>query len=201
VSRQSAHLTIRRQLREKVIEAILDGAEAEALAVGLGGVTVAAVASRAGVAVGTLYNYFPDLDAIFAELFRVRRASLEPMMREAADTTKRMPFEQRLREFVRRLVLAFEQHESFLRIAVLADRDGVQCNRDVKLRQHLLIALEEIMRDGARARLFPASRVKIYAQMLHGVLRSMFVWGLSTDRSFGTDSEIVVDTFMRGVLS
>lgn len=178
----------------------MDGAEAEALAVGFDGVTVAAVASRAGVAVGTLYNYFPDLDAIIAELFRVRRGSLEPMIRDAADATKRMPFEQRLREFVRRLVLAFEQHESFLRIAVLADRDGVECNRDVKLRQHLLLAFEEIMRDGARARLFPATRVKIYAQMLHGVLRSMFIWGLSTDRSFSADSQIVVDTFMRGVL-
>jgi AcrR family transcriptional regulator len=201
VTRPSTRLSIRGQLRETVIEHILDATELEVLALGFEGGTVAAVAARAGVAVGTLYNYFADLEAIIAQLFRVRRASLEPLIKAAVETTRRMSFEHRLRELVRRLVLAFEQHERFLRIAVLADRDGVEGNRDVKLKRNVLAALEDVMRAGVRARLFPPSRVTIYAQVLHGSLRSMFVWGASTGRpSFSTDAEVVVDVFLRGVL-
>lgn len=190
---------IRRKLREKVADAILDAAEEVALEAGLGGMTISAVAERAGVAVGTLYNYFPDRDAILAALFRARRASLEPMIAEAAKEVARRPFEQRLREFVRRMFVAFEYHERFLRVAALADRDGAKVNRNTALLTEIVGELEKIMREGARAKLFPAARAPIYARMLHGMLRSMFLWQLST-KHINSDCDLVVETFLHGVM-
>src|SRR6185312_13222900 len=54
---------LRRKLRTKVVATILDAAEQVALEAGLGGMTIGAVAERAGVAVGTLYNYFSNGEA------------------------------------------------------------------------------------------------------------------------------------------
>lgn len=190
---------MRRKLREHVADAILDAAEAVAIETGLGGLTITAVADRAGVAAGTLYNYFADRDAIIAALFRSRSASLEPLIAAAAKAVRQQPFEQRLREFVHRLIAAFAAHERFLRIATLADRDGVKVNRDTKLLDESIAALDAIMREGARAKLFPAARAPVYARLLHGMLRAMFLWQLSA-KDIAAECDLVVETFLHGVI-
>ena len=177
MARSARRSPLRRKLHAKVVDTILDAAEEVALELGLGGMTIAAVADRAGVAIGTLYNYFPDGDRILAALFRARRATLVPMIESAASATKRLPFDERLREFVRRLVMGFAPYESFLRIAALADRDGNRSKpRDTALRDATVRALEQIMRDGARHKRFAPNRTRVYARMVHGALRSMYLW-------------------------
>jgi AcrR family transcriptional regulator len=193
---------IRRKLRESVNDAILDAAEEVASEAGLGGMTITEVADRAGVAVGTLYNYFPDGDAILSALFRARRRTLAPLIASAFAATKGQPFEQRLHGFVGGLVRIFHEHERFVRIAALADRDGGKSTpRDRSLMLLTVGALEQIMRDGARRKLFTPARVPIYARLLHGSIRAMFVWKLGAkDASIARDGELVVDTFLRGIL-
>ena len=191
---------IRRKLREHVSDTILGAAEEVAIENGLGGLTIAAVADRAGVAVGTLYNYFPDRDAIITELFKDRRAAIAPLIAAAFTDTKHLPFEHRLREFVRRLMVAFQSYEPFLRIANLADRDGGKANRNTALAAQTVAALEKIMREGARSKFFPSARAPIYARLMHGALRSMFQWRLSEKHPFTADGDLVVDTFLRGII-
>jgi AcrR family transcriptional regulator len=191
---------LRHKLRAKVVDTILEAAEQVADEVGLGGMTIAAVAERAEVAVGTLYNYFPDGDGIVTALFRARRTAILPMIVAAAKATKDLPFEDRLREFVRRLLVVFDQQERFLRVAVLADREGNKRKpRDTSLMDETVNALEQIMRDGARRKLFSASRAPIYARMLHGALRSMYVWPLTDGRAMSAHGDLIVDTFLHGV--
>jgi AcrR family transcriptional regulator len=187
------------KLRAAVKDAIIDAAEEVAVEAGLGGLTIAAVAERAGVAVGTLYNHFDDREEIVAAVFRARRAALRPMIDAAARATVHLGFEARLREFVRRLLLAFEQHDRFIRLAVLADRDGCKLARDTTLMELMIRALEEIMAAGAKQRLFPATRVAIYARMLHGALRAMFVWRLTEGTSVCADGDLLVGSFLRGI--
>ncbi len=193
---------IRRRLRESVNDAILDSAEEVANEAGLGGMRITEVADRAGLAVGTLYNYFPDGDAILSALFRARRRMIAPKIASALAATKGQPFERRLRGFVDGLLRIFEQHERFVRIAALADRDGGKSTpRDRSLLIHTVDALEQIMRDGARRKLFAQARVSVYARMVHGAVRAMFLWRLgSNDASIVRDGELVVDTFLRGIL-
>ncbi len=191
---------LRRKLRENLVETILDAAEEVADEVGLGGMTIAAVAERAGVAVGTLYNYFPDGDGILTALFRARRTAIVPMIAGAAKMTKHLPFEDRLRGFVVRLLVAFDQYARFVRVAALADREGSKRKpHDTSLMDETVRALEQIMRDGARRKLFAASRAPIYARMLHGALRSMYLWRPVEARSNSAPGDLIVETFLHGV--
>jgi AcrR family transcriptional regulator len=191
---------LRHKLRAEIEASILDAAEQVALEDGTSGMTIAAVADRAGLAVGTLYNYFPNGDGILVGLFRQRRAKLVPMINAAARDTRGLPFERRLREVVRRLLVAYETQEKFLRIAVLIDRDGSKCKpRDTTVMDATVKALDEVMRQGAKQKRFPAERALINARMLHGALRSLFVWRVTEGGSFVSDGDLLVDTFLRGL--
>jgi AcrR family transcriptional regulator len=193
---------LRRKLREQVADSILDAAEQIALEAGLGGMTVAAVATRAGVAVGTLYNYFPDSHGIIAALFRTRRNTLLPMINAAAAATKGLPFETRLRELVRHLLVAFDTHAAFIRLSVLADRDGTKGKpRDTLLMTRTVHALELVMREGARRKLFPTRQAPVYARMMHGALRSLYLWRMcSGAEPISADGDLLVDTFLHGIM-
>ena len=196
-----ARSPLRRKLRAQIADSILDAAEEVALEVGVGGMTIAAVAARAGVAVGTLYNYYPGGEGILAALFRARRATLMPLVAAAAASTRTLPFETRLRELVRGLLAAFADHERFVRLAALVDRDGNRCApRDGKVRDATIAALEQVMREGARRRLFTARQVPAYARMLHGALRALLLWRVSPGEPIAAEGELLVDTFLRGVM-
>lgn len=191
---------LRTRVRATVAGAILTAAEAVALAAGLDGVTVAAVAAEAGVAVGTLYNHFADREAIIAALFKVRRAALRPLITAASDATRALPFEDRLRALMRQLLVGFGPYEAFLRLSILADSQGSRLRpRDPSLAAPTLEALEDCLRAGARRKLFPVRMAPAYARMLHGQLRSIFVWRLTAEPALAADGDFIVDAFLRGV--
>ena len=193
---------LRRKLREQVADSILDAAEEIALERGVGGMTIASVATRAGVAVGTLYNYFPDGDGILTALFRARRGTLLPLIAGAALATKDLPFETRLRTFVHQLLVAFDSHVRFLRVLALVDREGSKVKpRDIALMTRTVHALEQIMREGARRKLFPARQAPIYARMMHGALRSLYLWRMCTGSDpISVDGDLLVNTFLHGIM-
>ena len=137
---------MRTKVREAVSEAILEAAEAVALENGLEAVSAAAIAARAGVAVGTLYNYFPDRDGILAALFKTRRAEIGPALEAGATAAAGLAFEERLRAYVRSLLDVFDEHFNFLRLAVLADGEGTKVRgRDKTLMTQVLHQIEQIM--------------------------------------------------------
>lgn len=82
------------------------------------------IAARAGVSVGSLYQYFPNKDAIATALFERHAAGIERIV-EAAFEEMRRP-DVPLRNAFRRMLLAFEElHEAdpkmALAVAPLAD--------------------------------------------------------------------------------
>ena len=58
----------RQERAQKRIEAIVDAAEEVLLESGYSGLTTNAIAARAGASIGTLYQFFPNKDAIVAAL-------------------------------------------------------------------------------------------------------------------------------------
>lgn len=192
---------VRAKVREAVSEAILEAAEAVALENGLEAASAAAIAARAGVAVGTLYNYFPDRDGILAALFKSRRTEIIPGLDAAATAGASLAFEERLRAYVRTLLEVFEAHINFLRLAIQADGEGTKIKgRDkTTLMNQVLHHIEQIMRDGASRKLFPASRVAAYSRMLQGALKALVHWRVEQGGSLAQDSDIAVDLFLRGM--
>jgi len=191
---------VRAKVREAVSEAILEAAEAVALENGLEAASAAAIAARAGVAVGTLYNYFPDRDGILAALFKARRAEIGPEIEAAAVAAAALPFEERLRAYVRRHLEVFDDHANFLKLAVAADGEVAKLrSKDKTLMTQVLHHIEQIMKDGAARKLFPASRVPAYTRMLQGALKGLMLWRVSEGGSLAADADLVVDVFLRGV--
>lgn len=84
------------------VSAILEGAAQVLERHGTDGFTTNAIAKQAGVSVGTLYQYYPDKNAVAAALSRTVRVSLVKRIADAAETARDQP----LREGLRLLVTA-----------------------------------------------------------------------------------------------
>jgi AcrR family transcriptional regulator len=62
------------------VDAILDAAAALIGESGVGGLTVHGVAERAGTSIGSMYHFFPDLDAVIGGLIDRRLRAFEPVL-------------------------------------------------------------------------------------------------------------------------
>ena len=196
----SRRTAVRARVRETIADAILDAAQEVALEKGLEATSIAAIAARAGVAVGTLYNYFPDRDGLLTALFAARRAAMTPRLAAAAESTAKLPFEPRLRAFVTQLFAIFEEQRAFLRLAVAAEETGQKLRpRGPTMMTSVVQALEQIMRDGAAKKLFPAARAPAYARLVHGAITGLALWRIAEGQSFAGDAELVVDGWLRGI--
>jgi len=74
------------------------------------------IATRAGVAVGTLYNHFEDKDALLASLVGARRAALLARLDAALEEGEAKPFEAALGAFVRALFDHWAAHRGLLSV-------------------------------------------------------------------------------------
>ena len=198
--RSSRPAPIRARVREAIAVAILDAAEAVACERGLEGASASAIARRAGVAVGTLYNYFPDRAGIFAALFAARRAAMGPRLAAAAASAAELPFAARVRAFAGALLALFDEQRGFLRLAMASDPVAVNAKaRTTGLLPQLEQHFEDIMRAGAAKRLFPASQAPLHARTLLGALRGVALWRVSTGEPMAGDAAVVCDAWLHGV--
>jgi AcrR family transcriptional regulator len=191
--------TLRDRQREAAADAILDAAEDVAVERGLESSSIAAIAERAGVAVGTLYNYFPDRDGIFSALFAARRAALGPQISAAAEAAAGLPFEQRLRAFCVAIQQLFEANRRFFKLAVEID----YALPTLKVRHPALMTLfvqclEDIMQLGVAGGLFAAENVPVFARALQGSYKAVTIWRLERGEPINLDAELIVDHFLAG---
>jgi len=147
VSVGSVRRELRSQLRESVSTAILEAAEDLIAAKGLQGAPLLQIAKKAGVAVGTLYNYFEDRDALVRALFEMRRATLWPQIKAAVAGGIGHPFEQRLRTFLRDVFAVFDAHRKFIKVAVETEHLK---KTPSTTQQDLASAIDEIVKAGVK---------------------------------------------------
>lgn len=91
-----------RQARSRVTQTAIVEATARLLETkGRNGLTTNAIADRAGVSVGSLYQYFPNKEAILATLIRDKRQQLLMRMQQVALETQDAPPDAALDALVR----------------------------------------------------------------------------------------------------
>ena len=56
------------------------------------------------------------------------------------------------------------------------------------------------MREGARRQLFAAREARLYARMMHGALRSLFLWRVSPSEPITAEGEQLVEMFVHGLM-
>ena len=187
---------LRTKLREATGLAILDAAEQVAAEAGLPSASLQAIAERAGVAVGTIYNYFPDRQQLFAALFKRRREELAAAIDETAKKHAKEPFAAQLEAYVSSVFTHFDVRRSFLRIAVDSQPDAHGNTRPAM--QQLQERAERIVRVGVREKRLRDVDVELLATVLVSIVRAVLLVRAHRDEPFAPETARVLSLFLDG---
>jgi len=185
--------TLRSQLRETVRVTILDAAEARLSAQGLHATSLAEIAKSAGVAVGTLYNYFQDRDALVRALLESRRGTLGPQCEAAISAGTELPFEPRLRMFTRELFEAFERHRGYLKIMFQAEH-----LKSTTTKVDFFAVVGQIAEVGVAEGVIAATSSQTFVTVFTGAIRSVLLRCLQNNRAFAEDADPICTLILDG---
>ena len=172
---------------------ILDAAEELIAAKGLHGAGLAQIAKKAGIAVGTLYNYFEDRDAMVRALFETRRAVVRPKVHAALAAGAGLKFEPRLRQFMRELFEVFEAHRLYVKVLFEAEH-----LKPTSSHHDLLAAIDDIIAAGVAEGVVAKASVEPLSIALAGSVRAVLVRKSQTGASFVAAADALVTLLLEG---
>jgi len=138
---------LRDRLREATSREILSAAEEVFAESGLEAATMAQIAERAGVAVGTLYNRFADRDALLDGLFAERRAEVLAELDRALAALETATFREQLVGFFTTWFEQVDQRRQFFRL-LFSDAGWVR--KRAQTSTAMFDRLESILKRGHR---------------------------------------------------
>lgn len=203
-------LKLRDRLRGATREAILEAAAAVFSAGGATQARMEDIAASAGVAVGTVYNYFEDRTALVTTLLDARRrdmfealdAAVSPGSAGGAERTSR-GFEAELERFVAPLARHFDMNRALL--SVLLDEelhrgvDAKVASRRQTIQQEVLDRAERLMAKGIRSHALRKGEPRVYAALLVGMVRGVATAALAHPEARVADSaREIVRVFLKG---
>jgi len=184
--------SLRGRFKAATRDAILEAAASVCARNGAAQLRMEEIAASAGVAVGTLYNYFEDRSALVRALLELRTATLLEGLDAASQ--HEAPFLERLAAFVQALGDHFEANRHLLGVLLGEESHGqeakakaLSCRRSVT--QEILVRAEALMSDGVRARALRDGDPAAYAVMLVGMVRGMVIM-----RTLSTGTAPLTDT-------
>ena len=111
------------------VEVILTAAERVLARHGLGGLTTARIAEVAGLSVGSLYQYFPNKEAICGAMIERTTEQYHQVLVAALAAVRAMPFEPAFRSVIAGLLQAYRHnarvHAGLLDMVPLSGRDAL----------------------------------------------------------------------------
>lgn len=206
-SSRGAAPSLRERIRETTTAAILAAAEEVFAAEGLHSAHMGDIASRAGVAVGTLYNHFKDREALLAGLLAARRADLLRRLDEAARATREAPFRARLRALLQVMLSHAESHHRFFHILMQGEVGRYQetfpsaCTIPTDTMKEIFGRVDRLMKQGAREGALRAEVGDLAPVLLMGMVRAMAIRAvvLGAGGEPADTTERLIDAFLRGV--
>lgn len=207
------HLSLRAQFRAATREAILEAA-AELMSAGGAHTRIEDIAALAGVAVGTVYNYFEDRAALVSALLEARTRTLLNTLDQvpsaakapaaaAGSTRVRAAFESELVHFVSALVAHFDANRFLFDLLVEEGRQrGIDVQAATRRRTvlgDLLVRAEALMAKGIRSRVLQKETPALYAALLVGMVRGVALSALNRQSPFSTHGAAsIVRVFLEG---
>lgn len=168
------------------------------------------IAATAGVAVGTVYNYFEDRTALVTALLETRRRALFDALdaaipREVATGADRPGgrFEADLERFVAALARHFDANRALL--SVLLDEelhrgiDAKAASRRRTVLQEVLVRAERLVAKGIRSRALQKGDAAVYSALLVGMVRGVAMSALARrEARFADSTREIVRVFLNG---
>ena len=194
---------LRVRLRVAVRDSILEAAERAIVEEGLEGANLVSIARRAGVAVGTIYNYFVDRQELFRELFMTRKTELVTALDVGMKDVARAPFEKQLETFALTFLETYDARRDFMRVVMGSEplRLQMMCDRAGRLRSvlhELQSRAERVMRVGVHEKRFREAEVPLLASVFTGILRGVVLTLLEQKGSLADAAPRVVELFCHG---
>lgn len=197
--------SLRSRLREATAAAIVDAAEEVFAEKGLHAAHMNDIATRAGVAVGTVYNHFKDRDALLNALLADRRAGLLATVDEYLAQPPPADFDSDLRGLVQTIGGFFEAHRRYHQLLHQMDM-GQQslaaypsCAEIApQMKRELYLRIEKLMKRGVKQKALRAELAPYYPALLMGILRSLRIHMIETGSQDYMPLDEVVRFFMEG---
>lgn len=183
----AAHPKLRHRLREVTNEAILEAAEEVFAEEGLHAAKMEAIAAKAGVAVGTLYNHFQDREHLLSHLIDARHVELIERLDQVLAELDGHPFTEQLHGFIAALAGHLEAHQPFLSILLEgeASRDRRAVAPRVRKPRSAMLKIYERVRilveRGIKARALRPTDADLYPTLLMGMFRGFMMRRLYND--------------------
>src|ERR1044071_4534394 len=170
---------LRERLREETEQALLEAGEQVFAEQGVLGTRIEDISKRAGVAVGTLYNYFDDREELLAALMARRRAELVKTLDEVSEAARGKCWSEEFEDFLRATLTHLERHRRFF--AILIQGEGLTPRRAASKEEHgsglddVYACMERLVRRGVAEGVLKPEFATLYPALLLGMLRSAIV--------------------------
>lgn len=178
-----AHDRLRARLRHAVHESLLEATERSIVEDGVEAASLQSIARRAGVAVGTIYNYFHDRQELFRELFSKRRSEMLSAIDEGMKTARDEPFRAQLERFAHVLLAHYDGRRQFMRVVFASEplRLQMMCDKAGRMRpyaQELNARAEHVMRIGVAEGALREKDVVLFTTVFTSILKGVLVTAL-----------------------
>jgi AcrR family transcriptional regulator len=187
---------LRGELTEVVHRTILDAAERVFGSRGFAGAKMTEIAERAGLAAGTLYNYFDSKEAIFRALLDERGEELSALLDPIA--AARGDGRAALRQLIRTTFEYVESHAAMLTVIMQVGGADPGASRQYR---RTLARYQAVLTAGARQGIIrrdfaPAELAAVLAGVVCGTLRSWLFDGRKGP--LGDRADFLVELFLTG---
>lgn len=164
---------LREKLKESTREAILEAAVS--IIIGKSGdVRMEDIAEKAGVAIGTLYNYFDNRQVLIDTIIEKRRNMADSYIRQSLEQTEGQNVCARLENLFQTVFSFLSKHRSVTHHALKLKELNVSKNGNKTLMHVLTAHVEEILGTALERNEISAEYKDIYPIVISGFLSAIF---------------------------
>jgi AcrR family transcriptional regulator len=188
---------LRTRLREEARATILEAAEQVMAEQGLAATRMEDIATRVGVSVGTLYNYFEDRRRLLQALLEQQSQQLLEQLDGELERSEREPYRARLHGVLRIILEHAQRHFRFFTLLLeegmrRPDTSDEQLQRHQRMWSEASARLERLGAEGIAQGVLRADDAPHYPTLLLGMVQSLLWRQLLEHRPLPVEEQLAL---------